>query len=312
MADLLSFDPSGFQFAWDATSLSSFAKCPRYYHLKHIQGWESNGHSVHLIFGGVYAKALEAYFKLLADGMDSETSTRLVVFQALLATWEHERDENGERIEDTGGPWNSLHANKNRETLIRSIVWYLDHFENDPTTTVHLADGRPAVELSFSMPFGEDLLYCGHIDRLVEYGGDKYVMDQKTTGSTITAKFFSDFTPDIQMSGYTWAGKQMFDTPISGVIIDAAQIAVGFTRFERGFVHRHNMQLEEWWDNSHQIIDEARAAHQSNSYRMNPTACGNYGGCEFRKVCSRHPDHRQNVLSAEYHRRDIWDPLKQR
>ena len=313
MPDLLSFDGTGFQFAWDATSLSSFAKCPRYYYYKHLQGWQSNSQSVHLTFGGIYAAALEHYHKLLATGVTAEDATREVVLQALVSSWVYDRDETGQPIPGSGEPWQSLHNTKTRETLIRSIVWYLDHFAEDTTTTLHFADGRPAVELSFSMPFGDDdLLYCGHMDRVVEYGGDKFVMDQKTTGSTITEKYFSDFTPDIQMSGYSWAGAQMFNTPISGVIIDAAQIAVGFTRFERGFVHRPAALLEEWYDNSHRIINEARQAHTSGNYRMNPTACANYGGCEFRKVCSRHPDHRSNILAADFHRRDIWDPLKQR
>lgn len=316
MTSLLSFTDDGFQFAWDATSLSSFAKCPRFYYLKHIQGWQSINVSEHLIFGGVYAKALETYFKLLAHDTPAEDAVRIVVRNAMVATWKHEKDAEGNPIPETGEPWQSMHSTKTRETLIRSIVWYLDHFSEDPAPTVHFSDGRPAVELSFSLPFGElgdlELLYCGHMDRVVEYAENKFVMDQKTSGSTISSKFFSDFTPDIQMSGYSWAGKQLFDIPISGVIIDAAQIAVGFTRFERGFVHRSAAQLEEFHANSLEIISEARRAHETQTYRMNPTACGNYGGCEFRKICSRHPDHRPNLLAADYVRRDIWDPLKQR
>ena len=37
---------------------------------------------------------------------------------------------------------------------------------------------------------------CGHLDRVVTYGGQKFVMDQKTTGSTIGPYFFDGFKPD--------------------------------------------------------------------------------------------------------------------
>lgn len=316
MTTLLSFTPDGFQHAWDATSLSSFAKCPRYYQLKHIEGWAGNFTSVHLVFGGIYAASLERYFKLVAEGATPSEALRQIIRLALIETWTHERDEAGERILETGSPWDSEHNLKTRDTLIRSIVWYFDHFASDTMDTVHLADNRPAVELSFSIPFGElddiELTYCGHIDRLVEYSGGKYVMDQKTSGSTISSKFFRDFTPDMQMSGYTWAGKQLFDIPISGVVIDAAQIAVGFTRFERGFVHRSEAMLAEWYDTAHSIIEEAYHAFETSNYRMNPTACGNYGGCEFRNICSRHPDHRPALLSQDFHRKERWDPLRRR
>ena len=311
-APLLSFDSSGFQFAWDSTTISAFSRCPRYYQLSYLEGWRSPFGSAHLIFGGIYAAALEHYFKHLTAGATPEEALRQVVHDALIESWNHERDEAGERIPETGGPWESDHSSKTRETLIRSIVWYFDHFASDPAPTVILSSGAPAVEYSFSLELNSDLLYCGHIDRLVTYAGGTYVMDQKTTGSTLTSRYFDQFTPDVQMSGYTWAGKIIFNLPVSGVIIDAAQIAVGFTRFERGFVHRSAASLDEWHYNTLQVIEEARIAHESQTYRMNQTACGNYGGCPFRKVCSRHPEHRPNILQSEFVRAERWDPLKKR
>lgn len=312
MTQLKSFSPSGFQNAWDSTSLGSFAKCPRYYQLKHLEGWQADNRSPHLIFGGVYAAALEQYFKHTAAGASPDEALLRVIRSALIETWDHERDGDGARLPGTGAAWESTHNTKNRDTLIRSIVWYFGFFSDDPTTTIQLTDGRPAVELSFSLPLSDEYLYCGHIDRLVSYGGDTFVMDQKTTGTTITAHYFHQFSPDIQMSGYSWAGKILFNLPISGVIIDAAQIAVGFTRFERGFVHRSAPILEEWHDNALALIDEARRAHDSGVYRMNQTACGNYGGCEFRDVCNRAPEHRNAVLHQGFHRAPRWDPLERR
>ncbi len=45
---------------------------------------------------------------------------------------------------------------------------------------------------------------------------------------------------------------------------------------------------------------------------MNRTACGNYGGCEFRKVCGSVPGVRKNLLEGSFRKRDRWDPIKRR
>jgi hypothetical protein len=175
-----------------------------------------------------------------------------------------------------------------------------------------LPNGQPAVEYSFALPVENNIIFCGHIDRLVEYSGGTYVMDQKTTGSTISGKFFSDFTPDIQMSMYSWAGSIIFQSPVSGVIIDGAQIAVGFTRFERGFVHRPRALLEEFYDSTMETIHRTLDYVSREVFPMNRTACGNYGGCQFRKICSHSPEVRDNFLRADFYRGPRWDPLKRR
>lgn len=299
---LLSFDPSGLQFAWDSTSLSNFVTCPRKYYYTNLQGWQSEVRSVHLIFGGHYASALEHYHKHRAAGDDWDTAVRKILRELLTNTWDSE----------AGKPEDWMHSSKTRETLVRSVVWYLDHFREDAMETVILQDGRAAVEYSFSLELSEDVLYCGHIDRLVSYGGDVYVQDQKTTGGAIGAHFFKGFSPDYQMSGYTLAGSIIFNLPVKGVVIDAARIAVGFTEFGRGFVNRPAPVLEEFREEVLHYVGLAKACHESGYYPMNRKSCGNYGGCEFASVCSALPVHREALLQAGFTKRDRWDPLKKR
>lgn len=312
MNALKSFDDDGVQFAWDATSLSNYEKCPRYYQYVNLLGYQQKDKSVHLIFGGLYAAALEHYYKHLTAGMSADDATIAVVRAAMIETWEYELGFDGEKIKGSGKPWDSLHSTKTRETLIRSIVWYLDHFKDDTTEVIYSDEGIPAVEYSFALPLDNDIIWCGHIDRLVSYNDDPYVMDQKTSGATISKRFFQQFTPDIQMSGYTYAGKVIFNLPVKGVIIDAAQIAVGFTRFERGFVHRTEDQLNEWLDNSMLNILRAREDTSDNRFPMNRQSCGNYGGCQFRDVCSASHSHRKRLLAADFIQRPRWDPMERR
>ena len=312
--ELLSFRPGGIQWAWDSTSLSAFTACPRKYQYSILEGWATELRSAHLEFGGHYAKALERFHKLRAKGETYADALRSVTYDLMLDTWEHDLDESGNRIPGTGKGADWLHNTKTRDTLIRSVVWYLTHFENDTMQTVILSNGDAAVEYSFSFDLSDEFVYCGHIDRLVTYGdaADIYVQDQKTSGGAVTARYFDAYTPDIQMTGYTLAGQIIFNLPVKGVVIDAAQIAVGFTEFHRGFVNRTDAMLEEFREEALHYIQEAKACAESGYYPMRRTSCGNYGGCEFRKVCSLAPVLRGRYLEGNYRKRERWDPIKRR
>lgn len=312
----------GVQFAWDATSIKLAKECPRKYFYIIIEGWFRPEKSFHLTFGAHYATALEHYYKHLANGADKEEALVRVVEEALVNTWEY-RNEDGSPFDlhnapdgmmppVSHGPWQSPDTAKNRENLIRTIIWYVDHFPDKEIKIVHLPDGRPAVEYSFSLEVDADLLFCGHLDRVVEWAEKPYVMDQKTTGTTLTMRYFDQFSPDDQMSMYTFAGKAIFHLPVKGVIIDAAQIAVGFSRFERGFTFRSDDQLDEWYAETVTFIKRFQDDAARGYYPMNPTACFNYGGCQFRSICSRSAGVRPNFLAAEFKPGKIWDPLQRR
>lgn len=312
MTQPLAFHSDGLQFAWDSTSIKIAEECLYKYKLKMIDGWTPLRRSVHLDFGGWYASALESYHKYVADGMSPEEATIEVVHEALIESWEYEVDETGDPIPGTGQPWASDHNTKTRENLIRTIVWYLDEFSEDPCKTVILSSGQAAVEHSFRIDVDNDIVLCGHLDRLVDYGDKLYITDNKTTGSTISPRYFEQWNPDTQMSLYTWAGQAIFNLPVKGVIIDAAQIAVGFSRFERGFTFRDDAQLDEFYDNAMFHIEAARKATIEQHFPMNTSSCNNFGGCQFRNICSKSPHVRENFLKGDFVRGERWDPLKAR
>jgi len=307
-----SFDASGIQFAFDSTSLKLFQECPRKYQYKMLEGWTRREKSVHLLFGGWYATALEHYYKHTALGLSSDEALLAVVTEALVSTWVYDTAEDGKFIPGTGAPWLSDHNTKTRENLIRTIVWYVDQFKDEAIEVIKTSEGKPAVEYSFSLPVDNGIVLSGHIDRLVTYSGHPYVMDQKTTGTTITPYYFDQFNPDMQMSLYTFAGRMIYNMPVQGVIIDAAQIAVGFTRFARGFTFRSSQMLDEWYDETMALTQSIRSATFNMNFPRNSTACGNYGGCEFRAICSRSPEVRKQFLKGDFIQGKLWDPLEVR
>lgn len=323
----------GVQYVWSSTTIKMAETCLRKYQYEMIEGWHSSNLSAHLKFGQHYAAAIEHFYKHLAEGVGRDVALRMVVREALEATWDRPVCDTcgGSGFNGAGGmdygavcpdcvdgysgpgkPWVSDHNLKTRENLIRSIVWYLDHFADDKASPIILASGEPAVELSVTLEVDNGIMFSAHLDRLAEYIGDPYVMDQKTTGTTISTRYFEQYSPDTQMSMYTFLGKAAFGVPVRGVIIDAAQIAVGFTRFERGMAFRTEGQLNEWYDNTMHHILAAQKATRENYFPMNTSACGNYGGCPFRPVCGRDPGVRKNYLAADFKRGGGYDPLERR
>lgn len=318
----------GVQWAWDATSLDTAMACPRKYYYTLILGIKPKEQSVHLLFGGIYASALEQFYKLRAEGKSIEEATLSVVRMAMIESWyyEYEVNEEGQKVFKYDGEGNRIgrpasfdDPKKTRVALIRTIIWYIEQFaieSPDGLQTYIMQNGKPAVELSFSLEFDKDLVYCGHLDRVVSMGDNLYVMDQKTTGGTVGPYYFSGYDMSNQMSGYALAGQIVLKSPISGVIIDAAQIAVNFTRFERGITPRSKQRLDEWYHNTVDFISNfqnlsAYAGKDESKWPMNTTACGNYGGCPFRILCSRSPGVRANFMQTDF-TQHFWNPIERR
>lgn len=304
MTEQQPFNSEGRQVIWSASSLTSYMKCPRYYYYTYIQGWSSAKKSVHLLFGGWYATAMETFYTQVSAGVEPLVALRETVREALQNTWD---------VEDEEGEWISDHNTKTRDNLIRSIVWYIDQYYLDPAAEDYpisvLADGTPAVELKFVWELADNIMLRGVLDRVVEADDGQYIMDQKTTGGAISAYYFKQYTNDAQMSTYTITGKVLYNLPVKGIIVDAAQIAVGFTRFGRGFISRSNQQLEEFKDTA---IAYIRRAQTDNDYLPNYASCNNYGGCAFRDVCARSPELRDNFLRADFKRIDRQNTVETR
>lgn len=296
------------QIAWDSTSLGTLKECPRKYYYTMVLGYVPRAENVHLSFGQKYHAALETYDHERSAGKDHVAAMRAAVRRVLIDT----------RVELPGGgwkPWDLGDPNKNRHTLLRTVIWYLEEFgEDDSIKTIQLHNGKPAVELSFRFETdfhslgGESFLICGHLDRVGEFGGQTYIIDRKTTKNTISEDFFKKFRPDNQMSVYDLAGTVAFGIRTAGIIIDGAQIAVTFSRFLRGFTDRSDEDRAETYADFGYWVGQAEIHARNNYWPKNDKSCDNYGGCPFRPVCSKSESSRDLWLRGKYVKR-TWDPL---
>lgn len=298
----------GLQVAIDSTSLGEFKTCPRRYYYSIIWGWVPQQENVHLRFGLLLHEARERYDRLRAKGAAHDDALDEVLDVALKETWNSE----------LGRPWISDHPAKNRGSLIRSIVWYLDALgDNDPLETVIDVEGRALVELSFRFDSGhatrtgEAVILCGHGDRIARLAGDAYWVDVKTTKSALDAKYFNTYSPHNQFSLYDIAGQVVYQTQTKGIILDALQVGATFTRFKRHPVPRDNYLRDEWLRGFGWWVSVMESCAEAQEWPMNESSCDLYGGCRFREICTRSPGSRERWLEAKFTRRS-WDPLVRR
>lgn len=338
-----SSDLPTFQTAWDASSLNVLQECPRKYQYSILEGWRTLGNVLGpLTFGSIYHNSLERIEKLEAAGTPHEDAILIGVREAMAQSGTYEacstldaepkweaidwRDANDCRahaeIEVRFTPWPSIDTKRTRETLIRSIIWYFEEYSPDslPVLELDRGDGkgpRPALELSFSFspnfqsPSGRPILWCGHIDKLASFNLIPMVVERKHTAQSLGSYYFDNYTLNNQITGYILAGQVLFGVQLGGAVIDAAQVAVGFTRFQRSLQYRSEPQVAEWLRNLRYWVALAEHYAEINFWPMNFTACNHYGGCRYRAVCSMPESMRAQALATHFIQQR-WNPLELR
>lgn len=300
------------QFAWDSTSLGYIKTCPRLYFYIMIEGWSAKDESIHLRFGIEFHTALQEYEQFRASGKDHHEALSEVVINLLGRTFDWEVDTSSK-----AGTY------KNRDSIIRTVIWYLDQHKNDHAKTYILKDGSPAVELSFRFELdwgptikpNQPYMLTGHLDKIVVFVEDLYVMDHKTTTIVPSQYYFNQFEPNNQMTLYTLASQVILQAPVKGVIINAAYLKVDSTEFVRGTTFRTKEQLNEWLNDLTYWFALAEGYAKANYWPMNDTACDKYGGCRFKEICSKSPNARKPFLQSKFTQLPLeerWNPLKPR
>lgn len=286
---------------YDNTMLKILKECGYKHLLRTITGLREKKVHPRLRFGIEYHKTLEHYEYLKAGGMSVLEANDAACLAAMKRMVGFTSDDNS----------------RTTLTLVRAVTWYVTKFASDPMKTYIRPNGKPAVELSFRVelpllnPDGNPYLYCGHMDRVVEFDNGLYVDEYKTTGSALNERYFNQFSPDGQVSGYKYGGEIILSEPIKGVVIDACQLGVNFNRFQRRQIMRTKGQIDEWLQNTCSLIKEAERFTQENDYTMRETSCHNYGGCEFRPSCSKDPGVRRMYLKEDFEV-NYWNPLENR
>lgn len=320
------FTSAGAQFAWDSTTITIAKECPRRYQYKVLEHWESKSPSsaIALAFGILVHSGIESYHKLRSEGVDHEAAIATAMrgltaspLYAKLPTEDQFQDAKtaaAEDDEDDGVDTRNSRV-RTRYFLWRALVWYFEQYRNDPMEVVLRSDGQPAVELScrapvgFSLSTGEEVLLCGHLDKVVTFNDQLFVSDIKTTKS-ITHSWRKEFDLSHQMSGYALLGRVALERPVSGVVIDGICLQVGGTRFARHFTHRTESQLGEYVHELRLLTEEYEHYAAAQFWPQRQSFCR---FCNFVDVCRQPPEMRGAYLRQYFKQSEHpWNPLEAR
>ena len=273
--DIPLFNDDRKQVAWNVSSINALQKCKRYYYYSMVQGWKPRNKSVDLIFGGLFAAAVEEYY---GNGRNLNN-----VVHELLKTTYH-------------APAFATEELKTRRALITAFVEYIDLYEE--TDGPYISSN----EQQFTIHLTDHITLMSRFDLLKKHDDYYQIIDQKTTRSSLSQLYFNTFTPNNQVSLQLYAGNMLFSNPVRNMIIDAVQITRSRPRFLRGVVSRTREQLDDW---AYGLVTDIYSIEKLNptketEWPQNPTACGYFRGCEFREVCSASPKFRQAYLKEKF------------
>jgi hypothetical protein len=283
------FSETGWQQIWDASSLQDYRRCPTYWWYRDSRRLRFAGGEQTLAadWGSAWHLGQEVFETSLWD-----KATRKEALKHAIAAVSSQYGNYFEANPDT---------KRNLDTLIRALVWYEKKYRHDTLNMLGLPSGRPGIEVRFEIPIPRiPERWSGRIDKLVEYNGDYYIVDRKTTAKTMSSFYFRDFSPNIQFISYCWALQSFLGTKVRGLIVDAVQTAVGFTRFGRHTYQFAPRQLSEFERNMRTSIIQARKEHKSGYMPFNESNCNAYRGCQYARICRECPEYRETWIAEDY------------
>ncbi len=285
-------DPTELDRPIDNTAKADFERCHWLYYagmVRHRRKDDSK--SPPLAYGTVWHSILQAHYE--SDGDMSK------VLVAAVAGWQ----EHG-KMDD-------------HRTLERALMEYDNYKErwgavpsrDEEAKTLGWPDS-PMVEISMNATWPGSLHpYAGKIDRILDWNGQIFIEDHKTT-SQMGATYFRQFELSNQMMGYAFLGELITGRPVAGVRINAHAIYKRESKFERQVFSYSKERLADWAENNNAAIAEIKECYRTGLWRRNFNGCaGKYGMCSYADVCSVAPSIREAALEQDFPV-NPWNPLE--
>lgn len=286
----------------DSSMRGAFSECPQKFYRQYLQGLRLPGNSIHLHFGGMFAKGLEVVRKAYWGDKLSASAALLKGAEVILKEWG--------QVEAPVGSAKTL------ERCLDALDRYFKEYplETDFLKPFIFENGTLGVECSFALPLEtrhpqtkEPLLYAGRFDLLAQHGNSIYIVDEKTTGS-LGASWAKQFNNRAQFTGYTWGAKS-YGLPIAGVIIRGVGILKTSISFQQVIQQRPDWQIAIWKAQLERDCQAMIKCWEMDYYDYSlDSSCSSYGGCAYLPLCTSHqPEKWLDTYTVEF-----WEPLKRK
>jgi hypothetical protein len=301
----------------DHSTLSTFRSCPEKARLSYVCGLRSKVGIPALDFGSAIHAGVAAW------NIEIDNPERIKLAQAAFL----EECRKREASLPLG-----LESDEKRsiERGLYLLEAYDQRWKNEPYETLKWQDGsgKPYVEIKFRVYLftwgSRPVFYCGIIDRIMKSrtNGRAYINETKTTSQGL-GLYVKQIRPNHQITGYDHACKELLNLDVAGTIWDCIFVSSrkgndkgdiwklrgidlenDFARVE---TTRSAVDTEEWlFDITETAKDYLNwGSFGTKRFPRNTGNCHNYGGCQFRDVCSSNLN--QTLIDSNF-KVEKWEP----
>lgn len=262
---------------FDSSKLKCYLECPRRFYWRYVR---------HLV--PLHEQAALSFGAAIHDA---------------LFIW-HQKNDLDAAIEAFHNSWDDLEGQtlrsheKGEELLIRYARRYPPNRE--PFKFVGGLEVKVQIQIN-------GITYGGRIDGIVEWGGMNLILDHKTA-TRMGPKYFNQFRPDLQMTGYAFMASQLMQKTMHGIVINVLYFTTKTYDFFREISSREPFEYQEFVQIVTSVANEILSLDwdERRSWRPNWTSCGDWGGCDYRELClCEDPE----SLADTMYRYEVWHPF---
>jgi hypothetical protein len=173
-----------------------------------------------------------------------------------------------------------------------------------------------AITFDWQHSDGRVIRVGGKLDLPTKLGGQRYVVDHKTTTSWLNDYWYRErFALGHQFRVYCAAMKALTGERYSGAYINALYLGEppkrgwgtgkSVSNALYGPMEFSEEMLEETWEWMEAAQALAAFHEERGTWPQNEGACGAYGGCEYLDLCQRTPQVRKAIAKVNY---EVWEP----
>lgn len=299
---------------FDNTRISAYKTCPRSFFIRHVLHWRPVGTGLALVFGLSWHDAQDIVWGYATKFKQPDLAA--LAFEKFKSTWAANGLEPELSLEEA----NQI-APRTPQIAYEMLYEYTATRWKMLQSCEVVAIEQPC---AVPMPGMEDHWYIGRLDKVVDYNGQRLVLEHKTTTAyAIQGNFRSDYVDSwfmsAQVKGYQMMGGLYYGN-VNAVWIDAALVhkkvhdAFKFIPVSHNFV-----LLKEWIENTQRWIAEISSEQQRfaavgelepGMFKRNDESCfGKYGACPFIDICRTIPDPSKLSEPPVGFVKEVWEPF---
>lgn len=306
--------PQPTSVCFDNTRVGAYKNCPRFYFIRHVMHWRSEGTGAALVFGLSWHNGMDTVWTN-AKKFQQEDLTKLAML-SFLDKWEEEGFNPDPSLAD-------MENLKQRTPGTASeMFWnYIDKRWKVLQECTLLAAEQP---FAVPMPGLEDTWYIGRLDKSIEWNDKTLVLEHKTTTAyAVQGNFRTDYVDSWysspQVKGYQFGGG-LYYPRLDGVWVDAALVHAKVHDAFKFIPVSHKFDLLEEWigDTRGWILRILADEHAYNTagelapgvFPKNEDNCyGKYGQCPFLNICRTTVDPGKLKEVPPGYVKEVWEPF---